>query len=131
VAAAVVVPAPAVTCHGDPRRLQQILLNLLLNARDAMPDGGAVTVSVASNGDVHSVTVLDQGAGLGDTPVQKLFEPFWTSKTQGSGLGLAVSRQIAREHGGDLTLADRRDAAGCAAVLTLPADRDRAPDPEA
>ena len=61
-----------------------------------------------------------RGDGLGQTPPDRVFEPFWTSKPRGSGLGLAVSRQIAREHGGDLILHDRRDGPGCAAVLTLP-----------
>ena len=118
-------PAPAAPCQGDPRRLQQVLLNLLLNARDAMPDGGAVTVTMTAGAAQHTVTVLDEGPGLGDTPLEKIFEPFWTSKPQGSGLGLAVSRRIAREHGGELELADR--AGGCAATLVVPATVPAAP----
>jgi len=123
-------PSPAAPCHGDPRRLQQVLLNLLLNARDAMPTGGAVTVTVTAGGDHHTVTVLDEGPGLGDTPLEKVFEPFWTSKPQGSGLGLAVSRRIAHEHGGELELADRHDGDGCAATLTVPVESDPTSEPE-
>ena len=113
-------PLPAAWGRGDPRRLQQVLLNLLLNARDAMPGGGGVTVSIRPDGDVVRVLVLDEGHGLGDTSGERLFEPFYTTRTRGSGLGLAVSRGIAREHGGDLELADRPDTRGCAATLSLP-----------
>jgi two-component system sensor histidine kinase HydH len=114
-------PLPAAPCRGDPRRLQQVLLNLLLNARDAMPAGGRVTVGLSSAGGRHRVTVADEGTGLQGAARDRAFEPFWTSKDKGGGLGLAVSRRIAREHGGDLTLADRADASGCVATLELPA----------
>ncbi len=121
-------PSCATPCVGDPRRLQQVLMNLLLNARDAMPGGGEISMAVTAPGETLQVSVSDRGAGLGDTPVEKLFEPFWTSKTQGSGLGLAVSRQIVREHGGELTLADRTDGPGCVAVITLPGSASQEPD---
>jgi two-component system, OmpR family, sensor kinase len=114
-------PLPAAPCRGDPRRLQQVLLNLLLNARDAMPAGGRVTVALSSAGGRHRVTVADEGTGLQGAARDRAFEPFWTTKDKGGGLGLAVSQRIAREHGGDLTLADRTDAAGCVATLELPA----------
>jgi signal transduction histidine kinase len=114
-------PLPAAPCQGDPRRLQQVLLNLLLNARDAMPGGGEVRLAVATADGMHSVSVSDHGPGLGSASPEQVFEPFWTSKPRGSGLGLAVSRQIAREHGGELTLHDRPHGSGCVAVLTLPA----------
>jgi two-component system OmpR family sensor kinase len=113
-------PLPAVLAKGDPRRLQQVLLNLVLNARDAMPDGGPVTVTIRPDGDTVRVVVLDAGHGLGDTSGERLFEPFYTTRPRGSGLGLAVSRRIAREHGGDLELADRTGGRGCAATLSLP-----------
>ena len=130
VAVTVSEPAPTAPCQGDPRRLQQVLLNLLLNARDAMPTGGAIVVTVTAGAARHTVTVLDEGPGLGDIAVEKVFEPFWTSKPKGSGLGLAVSRRIAREHGGELELADRRDGVGCAATLTVPVENDAIPGPE-
>lgn len=119
-------PLPPAVTRGDPRRLQQVLLNLLLNARDAMPAGGPVTIELVRAAGRFEVRILDAGTGLGDTAAEKLFEPFVTTRTQGSGLGLAVSRRIAREHGGELTLSNRPDGTGCAAVLTLPVrDRDR------
>jgi signal transduction histidine kinase len=113
--------------RGDPRRLQQVLLNLLLNARDAMPAGGTVVVDLARAGDDLRVAVSDEGSGLAASP-QQCFEPFWTSKEKGGGLGLSVSRRIAESFGGALTLADRTDGRGAVATLRLPV-RTAADDP--
>ena len=115
-------PLPAVQLRGDPRRLQQVLLNLLLNARDAMPAGGEVAVELARTDRQARITVTDSGEGLQDRDSRRAFEPFWTSKEKGSGLGLAVARRIAGEHGGELELANRGDAPGAVATLQLPVD---------
>jgi signal transduction histidine kinase len=120
IAVDIVEPLPAAPCRGDPRRLQQVLLNLLLNARDAMPAGGRVQIALRSEGGRHRLTVADEGPGLAPAARDRAFEPFWTTKDKGGGLGLAVSRRIAQEHGGELTLADRTDAPGCVAMLELP-----------
>jgi len=106
--------------HGDPRRVQQVLLNLLLNARDAMPGGGAVTLDAVRDGGQVVVTVADEGTGLGARPEQ-CFEPFWTSKEKGGGLGLSLSRRIIEDMGGTLTLRDRTDRRGAVAEVRLPA----------
>ncbi len=127
VTVAVEPAAEDLRCQGDPRRLQQLMLNLLLNARDAMPDGGTVTVTLDHDQGGNRVRVMDAGHGLGDSDPEKLFEPFHTTRARGSGLGLAISRRIAREHGGDLTLTGRADGAGCVAVLVLPVAADRQP----
>ena len=108
---------------GDPHRLQQALLNLLLNARDAMPEGGLVTLRLVRDGEALSLTVLDEGRGLGGGAAAPLFEPFHTTKEKGSGLGLAITRQVAEAHGGTVTLRDRGDRRGAAAELRLPAAR--------
>jgi len=113
-------PLPSCPVRGDPRRLQQVLLNLLWNARDAMPDGGRIAIRLATDGDRHRLSVVDTGRGLQDIDPERVFAPFWTTKDKGSGLGLAVSRRIARAHGGDLTVADRTDGRGCEATLSLP-----------
>lgn len=117
----VLEPLPDAVVMADPRRLQQVILNLLLNARDAMPRGGPVHVGLREEAGRWRLTVIDAGAGLPTGAGARIFEPFWSSKPQGSGLGLAVSRRICREHGGDLTLADRTDGRGCVATLSLPA----------
>ncbi|MFH1843086.1 MAG: ATP-binding protein [bacterium] len=99
------------TCRveGDPRRLQQVLLNLLLNARDAMPDGGTVTLGLVARDGQAVLTVADTGAGLQGQSQEKLFEPFWTSKEKGSGLGLSVARRVVENLGGTLRLYDNPD----------------------
>ena len=112
--------------RGDPRRLQQVVLNLLLNARDAMPGGGVITLAVAREDGRLTLTVSDEGEGLGAAPEQ-CFVPFWTTKEKGGGLGLSLSRRIVEAMGGSLTLGDRTDRAGAVAVLRLPlaADTDK------
>jgi signal transduction histidine kinase len=108
--------------RGDPRRLQQVCLNLLLNARDAMPEGGRVHLALALSRDETQVvvTVTDEGPGLGGVDRQRLFEPFWTTREKGSGLGLAISRRIVEDMGGTLELRDRGDRRGAEARLSLP-----------
>ena len=105
----VVEVLPASPLRGDPLRLQQVLLNLLLNARDAMSTGGVVDLNLAREGDDHVVTVSDEGTGLQGLDSEQIFAPFWTSKEKGSGLGLALSRQIVESFGGRLELNDRQD----------------------
>jgi len=86
----------------DPQQLTQTVVNLLLNALEASPAGGMVHVrTFEENGNV-SVQVQDEGPGLGIEQQEHLFEPFYTTKPAGTGLGLAVSRELMRAHGGDL-----------------------------
>ncbi len=82
--------------------------NLVKNAVEASPEGGAVEVEVLDDDRVARVRVLDQGAGVDDARVAELFEPFFTTKPDGTGLGLALSRAIAAAHGGTLTYARDR-----------------------
>jgi len=105
--------------NADPDQLEQLLINLVRNAVDAtLETGGRVWVDwEAVDGGVQ-VTVEDEGPGLPDT--SNLFVPFFTTKPSGSGIGLALSRQIAEAHGGTLTLENRAGAKGCRATLRLP-----------
>jgi two-component system, NtrC family, nitrogen regulation sensor histidine kinase NtrY len=112
---------PATTIRADGDQLDQLLINLLRNAVDAaLPTGGDVSVGWATGNGVVSIVVRDEGDGLADTT--NLFVPFFTTKPHGSGIGLALSRQIADAHGGTLTLENRRDASGVEARLTLPTE---------
>lgn len=92
--------AAEATGNGD--KLRQVVLNLVQNAAEAAGPGGAVDVVVRSLGDSAEVSVGDSGAGIGPEARSKLFEPFFTTKPSGTGLGLAVSRSIARAHRGDI-----------------------------
>lgn len=114
-----VVPGPDTTISADGDQLEQVLINLVRNASDAsLETHGGVAVGWTRNGGTLDVWVRDDGLGLPDTT--NLFVPFFTTKPNGSGIGLALSRQIAEAHGGALTLENRRDARGCEARLRLP-----------
>jgi two-component system, NtrC family, sensor kinase len=89
---------------GNPGKLQQVLLNLFLNARDAMETGGVLAVSTQASDGVVRLTVGDSGAGIAPENVARIFDPFFTTKAakKGTGLGLSVSYGIVREHGGEI-----------------------------
>jgi signal transduction histidine kinase len=110
--------------QGSPNQLKQILLNLITNARQAMPDGGTVWVDVRREGDEAVVTVADDGPGVPSELAGRIFEPFFTTKGAGAGtgLGLSVSLGIAQAHGGRLVLDTNRER-GAAFVLRLPLAR--------
>jgi signal transduction histidine kinase len=115
-------PGGEVRARCDPRKVKQVLVNLVQNAIDAAPRGSAVALEAAPAADGGAVVrVLDRGRGLEPGLGARLFEPGVTTKPAGSGLGLTIARALARQHGGDLALAPR-DGGGTAAVLTLPAD---------
>jgi two-component system, NtrC family, sensor kinase len=92
--------------RGNAGRLQQVFLNLFLNSRDAMENGGTLAVKTSSVDGIVYVTVADSGSGIAPENVQKIFDPFFTTKgaKRGTGLGLAVSYGIVREHGGEITV---------------------------
>jgi len=102
-------------------RLQQVFINLLLNALDAMPGGGQLRVSASHEGGVICVQVGDNGCGIAETAGRRVFEPFFTTKEpgHGTGLGLSVSYGIVREHGGDIDF-DSEPGRGTTFTVKLP-----------
>jgi signal transduction histidine kinase len=115
-----ITPGPDVTVQADPDQLEQLLINLVRNATDAaLETKGGVRVGWNRVGGQLEIRVEDEGPGLANTA--NLFVPFFTTKPGGSGIGLALSRQIAEGHNGSLTLENRTDRIGCRALLRLPA----------
>jgi two-component system, NtrC family, nitrogen regulation sensor histidine kinase NtrY len=110
-------PVVSVTADGD--QLDQLLINLVRNATDAaLETGGGVEVGWQTVAGVLEVIVEDEGPGLPDPG--NLFVPFFTTKANGSGIGLVLSRQIAEAHGGALSLEPGRGRRGARACLRLP-----------
>ncbi|HVU36577.1 MAG TPA: ATP-binding protein [Opitutaceae bacterium] len=106
----------------DPDQLAQALVNLVLNAMQAVERDGRVDVSVAAAGPMVVITVQDSGPGIDEAHAGALFEPFYTTKEDGSGLGLWIVRQIAVAHGGNVR-ASNATGRGAVFTLTLPAAR--------
>ncbi len=114
-----IVGGPEVALLADPDQLQQVLINLVKNAVEAAQHtGGGVRVGWRVSNGTLDLYVDDDGPGIANPA--NLFVPFFTTKAGGSGIGLALSRQIAEGHGGTLTLGNRSDALGCEARLRLP-----------
>ncbi len=106
----------------DEAQLKQALFNLLRNAREAMPEGGRVEVSVNEHDDGVDIVVDDEGAGMDEGTRARLFEPFFTTKGHGTGLGLAITRQIVEAHGGRIACEGRAER-GTRFRIHLPVSR--------
>jgi PAS domain S-box-containing protein len=114
--------------QGNPGRLQQVFLNLFLNAKDAMPGGGRLRIATA-NGESVSVSVSDTGSGIAPEHIQRIYDPFFTTKTspregqaRGTGLGLSVTYGIIQEHAGKIRV-ESHPGAGTTFTLDFPLSR--------
>jgi signal transduction histidine kinase len=114
----------AATVLGDPDQLTTVVVNLFLNALDAMPAGGRLTVRLRDDppGTVR-LSVLDTGPGIDPALIGRLFTPFTSTKPTGTGLGLSICRRVVREHGGAL-IGENIPEGGACFVMTLPACKD-------
>jgi two-component system, NtrC family, sensor kinase len=111
----------AALVNASPNQIKQIFLNLLANARQAMPAGGSVSIDVRCEAELVLATVSDTGTGIPEEMQSRIFEPFFTTKRDsgGTGLGLSVSLGIAEAHGGSLTV-ESKPGEGAAFTLCLP-----------
>jgi len=114
-----VADGPGAIVAADQDQLEQVLINLMKNAVEAsLENGGAVTVHWSVNDGTAEIVIRDEGPGLPDSG--NLFVPFFTTKKNGSGIGLFLSRQIAEAHGGSVAVRNREKSRGCEAVLRIP-----------
>jgi signal transduction histidine kinase len=103
----------------DENLLKQALLNLIKNAMNAMENGGRLTLQAYLDGNLVFIKVIDTGSGMSEDTLQKIFEPYFTTKATGTGLGLTVVYKIMKEHKGDITVTSKL-AEGTCFTLTLP-----------
>jgi two-component system, NtrC family, sensor histidine kinase PilS len=108
--------APSIPWAVDAQQFRQILWNLCLNAVEAMPEGGELCVSVAARGETLEVAVSDTGDGIAADDVAHVFEPFFSTKPEGTGLGLALVHRIVQDHGGEI---DVRSSPGLGTTFTV------------
>ena len=111
------VDMPPVVCDAD--QLRQVFLNLMLNAIEAMPDGGTFTVRTIAGSTVALVEIQDTGIGIPEAIRARLFEPFFTNKPQGTGLGLSISAHIVTQHGGQIEV-ESEEGRGSVFRVVLP-----------
>jgi two-component system sensor histidine kinase FlrB len=108
--------------HGDPRGLSAALLSLLENAAQATPQGGKVQVEAMANSTRVRIRVSDSGAGIEPAALPRLFEPFYSTRSDGTGLGLAIVKSVVEAHGGTVEVASTQNAGTCF-TLILPCSR--------
>jgi two-component system sensor histidine kinase TtrS len=117
---------PGTLVEADALQIEQVLLNLLKNAADAMqelpPDARAIDVTLEREGRTYRIAIRDRGVGLAPASTQQLFEPFFTTKPDGMGLGLSICKTIVEAHGGRLWAEVNAGAPGMTFIFTLPAD---------
>jgi two-component system, NtrC family, nitrogen regulation sensor histidine kinase NtrY len=112
--------------EADPELLHRALSNLVLNAMDAMPDGGVVTLSAHPRGDSLELRVSDTGAGLTPEECERLFTPYYTTKQHGTGLGLAIVQSVVADHHGTISVeskpcgSETNNGGGTTFIITLP-----------
>jgi two-component system sensor histidine kinase HydH len=103
----------------DRRLMQRVFTNLILNAIQAMPDGGQLTISATTSDAAVLMTVEDTGIGIREDIKDKLFSPLFTNKAKGTGLGLAVCKRIVELHDGTITV-ESEEGRGARFVVKLP-----------
>jgi signal transduction histidine kinase len=108
---------PEISC--DPDKLKQVFINVISNGIEAMTDGGVITVSSRRTRDGIEVRITDEGVGIPESSLAHIFEPFYTTRKRGSGLGLPISYRIVEAHEGEIT-AVSAPGRGTTFVIRLP-----------
>ena len=113
---------PGAVVRGDSEKLKQVVINLVVNALEAMKDGGTLTARVGGDSERVSLAVEDTGPGMESQVLAQVFEPFFTTKEAGTGLGLSIVRKIVDQHAGEVRIESERGK-GTRVRVTLPAHR--------
>ena len=108
--------------EGEEKKLQQVFLNLLLNAIQAMKGSGTLIVSLSRSKSDFVLEFADSGPGIPERDLEKVFEPFYTTRPSGSGLGLAIARRVVEDHGGAINITGGENG-GTVVTVRLPVDR--------
>ena len=106
----------------DPVALEEVFYNLILNAYEAMPEGGNLSISLRNSGGVVSVALVDTGVGINSQDLSEVFTPFFTSKTTGAGMGLSKVHLLVQEHNGAVDISSEPEK-GTTVEVVLPVDR--------
>jgi len=107
------------TCQADEKLISQALLNLVINAQDAMPQGGTLTITTESDAEHARILVADTGVGIAPEARERIMRPFFSTKESGTGLGLSITRRIIEAHGGTLTF-ESAVGRGTMFIIALP-----------
>jgi len=118
------LPVSPVSVAGDPELLHRALSNLVLNAMDAMSDGGTITIRTKQGGHYAHIEVSDTGSGLTPEECERVFTPYYTSKTHGTGLGLAIVQSVISDHGGRISVRSEKGH-GTTFEIELPLNEDK------
>ena len=119
------MPEGSITISGNPNHLQQVFVNIILNAIQAMGPGGLLTIRVeAGTGPMARVVISDNGPGIPEEVKTHIFDPFFTTKSEGTGLGLSVSNSIIEDHDGEITL-QSEEGKGTTFYISLPLVREK------
>jgi signal transduction histidine kinase len=118
----------ATAVHGDGRRLKEALINLVANAIEATPNGGTVALRMRNGGDAVVLEVRDSGRGIAPEDLERIGTPFFTTRSNGTGLGVVLAQGVLNQHGGTLTYASTLGL-GTTATITLPVKPTAVPEP--
>jgi len=110
-------------CMMDVSKMKQVLMNLIMNAVDAMPDGGTVRISGKKQNEKVVLQVLDSGFGISEKQLDNIFNPFYTTKDKGTGLGLSITHKIIKDHNGSIKVKSTTEK-GTEFIIELPNDRE-------
>ncbi|WP_286183575.1 HAMP domain-containing sensor histidine kinase [Bacillus sp. ISL-55] len=121
--------SPSIYIDCEPDKIKQVLINLIQNSIEAMTKGGEILVAISKEANLASIQVMDQGAGIPEDRLNKLGEPFYSTKEKGTGLGLMICQKIIKNHCGKIEFSSIVDE-GTTVTITLPVNEDYQVDNE-